>query len=183
MIFRCLYGQNLAVLCRVCMVWRNVLVVDDAIWRYYWDKNLFGGYFLSIPIYGQQTKLVKAVSLPGKRLMKECATKLEWNARGRLSIIHRGHIPGGEQRSFQIAWCGSGAVGKSAACIQWVVGSFLDDYDPSIDDSYIKMLPFPGQESRVGRTITNPPHGYDGNGHRLMVAITPCDTHFAFCHI
>ena len=37
-------------------------------------------------------------------------------------------------------YTGSGGVGKSAICVQYVQGCFVDAYDPTIEDSYRKQV-------------------------------------------
>mmetsp|Transcript_38734 Transcript_38734/g.62980 ORF Transcript_38734/g.62980 Transcript_38734/m.62980 type:complete len:80 (+) Transcript_38734:121-360(+) len=40
---------------------------------------------------------------------------------------------------YKLAVLGSGAVGKSALTIRLVTDNFLDEYDPTIEDSYRKQ--------------------------------------------
>jgi small GTP-binding protein len=42
--------------------------------------------------------------------------------------------------SCKIVVFGAGAVGKSALTIQFVQGYFITDYDPTIEDSYKRVL-------------------------------------------
>ena len=37
-------------------------------------------------------------------------------------------------------WIGSGGVGKSAICIRYIQNHFVDQYDPTIEDSYRKQV-------------------------------------------
>jgi len=41
---------------------------------------------------------------------------------------------------LKLAIVGSGAVGKSSLCIQYVMGHFATQYDPTIEDSYRKQV-------------------------------------------
>jgi small GTP-binding protein len=44
---------------------------------------------------------------------------------------------------------GSGAVGKSALTIQFVQGYFITDYDPTIEDSYKRLLAVDGENVQL----------------------------------
>ncbi|GAB5370423.1 hypothetical protein AAMO2058_001491700 [Amorphochlora amoebiformis] len=46
---------------------------------------------------------------------------------------------------FKLAVLGSGAVGKSAMTIRLVTNNFLDEYDPTIEDSYRKQVLIDGE--------------------------------------
>ncbi|CAD7679490.1 unnamed protein product [Nyctereutes procyonoides] len=39
-------------------------------------------------------------------------------------------------REYQVVVLGSGGVGKSALTVQFVTGSFIEKYDPTIEDFY-----------------------------------------------
>ena len=45
---------------------------------------------------------------------------------------------------MQIAVLGGGGVGKSSITLQFTSGTFIDEYDPTIEDSYRKMIRVPG---------------------------------------
>ncbi|GAB5354819.1 hypothetical protein AAMO2058_000152000 [Amorphochlora amoebiformis] len=48
---------------------------------------------------------------------------------------------------YKLAVLGSGAVGKSALTIRLVTDDFLDEYDPTIEDSYRKQVVVDGETS------------------------------------
>eukprot|EP01125_Pyxidicula_operculata_P017592 TRINITY_DN616_c0_g1_i1.p1 TRINITY_DN616_c0_g1~~TRINITY_DN616_c0_g1_i1.p1 ORF type:complete len:195 (-),score=43.18 TRINITY_DN616_c0_g1_i1:89-673(-) len=41
---------------------------------------------------------------------------------------------------YQLVLVGIGGVGKSCLCIQFISGKFVDDYDPTLEDSYRKQV-------------------------------------------
>lgn len=53
----------------------------------------------------------------------------------------------------QIVMLGSGAVGKSALTIRYVSDQFVDNYDPTIEDSYRKMITVKGKKRAAGKGI------------------------------
>ena len=49
-----------------------------------------------------------------------------------------------EGQDYKVVILGSGGVGKSALCIQYIQGHFVDEYDPTIEDSYRKQVVISG---------------------------------------
>lgn len=50
-------------------------------------------------------------------------------------------------REFKVVVLGSGGVGKSALTVQFVSGSFMEKYDPTIEDFYRKEIEVDGSPS------------------------------------
>jgi GTPase KRas protein len=50
-------------------------------------------------------------------------------------------------REYKIVIVGGGGVGKSALTIQFIQSQFVDEYDPTIEDSYRKQCEIDGQVS------------------------------------
>jgi GTPase KRas len=53
----------------------------------------------------------------------------------------------GSIREYKIVIVGGGGVGKSALTIQFIQSQFVDEYDPTIEDSYRKQCDIDGQVS------------------------------------
>jgi small GTP-binding protein len=49
-----------------------------------------------------------------------------------------------KEATIKVVIVGSGGVGKSALCIQFVQSHFVEEYDPTIEDSYRKSVVIPG---------------------------------------
>ncbi|GJJ70933.1 Ras-related protein Rap-1B [Entomortierella parvispora] len=49
-------------------------------------------------------------------------------------------------REYKLVVLGSGGVGKSALTVQFVQSEFVDQYDPTIEDSYRKQVEVDGQQ-------------------------------------
>lgn len=52
------------------------------------------------------------------------------------------------QSSYKVVILGSGAVGKSAVTVRYISNTFVDDYDPTIEDSYRKYVQIPGLRNK-----------------------------------
>ena len=48
-------------------------------------------------------------------------------------------------REYKIVVLGSGGVGKSALTVQFVQGIFVEKYDPTIEDAYMKDIELDGE--------------------------------------
>ncbi|VDO81500.1 unnamed protein product [Haemonchus placei] len=48
-------------------------------------------------------------------------------------------------REFKVVVLGSGGVGKSALTVQFVSSTFIEKYDPTIEDFYRKEIEVDGQ--------------------------------------
>ena len=53
-------------------------------------------------------------------------------------------------KDYKLAIMGSGGVGKSSICVQYVTGTFVECYDPTIEDSYRKQIVVKGIPKNSG---------------------------------
>lgn len=66
----------------------------------------------------------------------------------------------GRQRDrveIRVVLVGSGGVGKSALCISFIQNHFVDEYDPTIEDSYRKQASVPELYAHVGQNAGEEP--------------------------
>lgn len=54
-------------------------------------------------------------------------------------------VPGDNLPTYKLVVVGDGGVGKSALTIQFFQKIFVPDYDPTIEDSYLKHTEIDGQ--------------------------------------
>lgn len=59
---------------------------------------------------------------------------------------------------------GAGAVGKSSLTIRYVSDQFVNNYDPTIEDSYRKMITLKGKKRQVKPSKTELKISLSGNG-------------------
>ena len=59
-----------------------------------------------------------------------------YTAEGSLSRQHSAH----SMTEYKLVIVGGGGVGKSALTIQLIQNHFIDEYDPTIEDSYRKQV-------------------------------------------
>ncbi|KZV89837.1 hypothetical protein EXIGLDRAFT_721010 [Exidia glandulosa HHB12029] len=71
---------------------------------------------------------------------------------------------------YKIAVLGSGGVGKSTLCVQYTMNCFTETYDPTIEDSYRKLIHIPGISSRTAQPTAAKANGKSGHERRASVA-------------
>ncbi|KAJ2545791.1 RAS1 protein, partial [Coemansia sp. RSA 1933] len=52
-------------------------------------------------------------------------------------------------REYKLVVVGGGGVGKSALTIQFIQSHFVDEYDPTIEDSYRKQCAIDGETAML----------------------------------
>jgi len=62
-----------------------------------------------------------------------------------LQFLRRFMEAGGKNIEYKLVVLGGGGVGKSALTIRLVTDNFLDEYDPTIEDSYRKQVMIDGE--------------------------------------
>lgn len=76
-------------------------------------------------------------------------------------------VPSDNLPTYKLVVVGDGGVGKSALTIQFFQKIFVPDYDPTIEDSYLKHTEIDGQwaildgESKRGRSLFTFPFDYN----------------------
>lgn len=87
----------------------------------------------------------------------------------------------GDNKEYKLVVLGSGGVGKSALTIRLVTDNFLEDYDPTIEDSYRKQSVVDGESALLDILDTAGQEEYtsmqdqwmrEGKGFLLVYSIT-----------
>lgn len=60
------------------------------------------------------------------------------------------------QEPTKVVVLGSGGVGKSAITVQFVQGIFVEKYDPTIEDSYRKLVEVDGDQYMLEILVRQP---------------------------
>jgi len=61
---------------------------------------------------------------------------------------------------YKIVLMGAGGVGKSAICIQFIQNHFVDEYDPTIEDSYRKQVYISGLKAPESKSTSSSKPGF-----------------------
>ena len=64
---------------------------------------------------------------------------------------------------------GSGGVGKSTVTLRYMQGMYIDEYDPTIEDSYKKIITVKGLTKKVNTSLSN--YMYSSNVFNRVVYI------------
>ena len=62
---------------------------------------------------------------------------------------------------YKVVILGSGGVGKSSICIQFIQNHFVDQYDPTIEDSYRKQIVIPGLKAAQEKMLKGESENWD----------------------
>eukprot|EP00761_Pharyngomonas_kirbyi_P008423 gb/GECH01008434.1/.p1 GENE.gb/GECH01008434.1/~~gb/GECH01008434.1/.p1 ORF type:complete len:1012 (+),score=312.14 gb/GECH01008434.1/:1-3036(+) len=77
----------------------------------------------------------------------ETSAKLRYHVDEAVETLIR-QIPR-QGRDYKLVIVGSGGVGKSAFTVQFVSNIFVEEYDPTIEDSYRKLIKVPGLQQNL----------------------------------
>ena len=75
------------------------------------------------------------------------------------------HISRNVCHNTKVVVLGAGGVGKSSVTVRFVQDTFVDDYDPTIEDSYVKQITVKG----IPADKLNPPPPKAGHSSQATV--------------
>eukprot|EP01083_Nonionella_stella_P080509 221309_1 len=100
-------------------------------------------------IIAEFTLTMKLMMIIGHYVYQCCCIRKKKKAETDLTAPDGRHIDENGDESYKLVVLGGGGTGKSALTIRLVTDNFLDDYDPSIEDSYRKMVIIDGQRCHL----------------------------------
>jgi len=142
-------ASDLRILCGVNRRF-NLLSNDDRLWKtrlITFNQQL--GELLPIAQFEKRALESKAKNFWKKEYFELMdGTKAQkWIPYGRYSRNDLRLLKEAAAREVKTVVCGYGGTGKSALVIQFIQSHFIDEYDPTIEDSYRKMITLPGVSS------------------------------------
>lgn len=148
--------------CWMCIWWQLAMLVDKAgvnkaQWWSWVGVELLGRVVAAAPVqkdFGYQSCLLLTSYVAGKSCLVHIALLSlqlsDWRWCLSQQVQHTGSmatsaVPSENLPTYKLVVVGDGGVGKSALTIQFFQKIFVPDYDPTIEDSYLKHTEIDGQ--------------------------------------